>query len=60
MSVNRYEKINPKTNDKVITTVTKRGNTTNVRRDLEKSDGLFGSRVLGTKKNLSNKTRRRG
>ena len=59
MSFKKYEKINHKTGDKVTTYVTKHGNSTNVQRELHKSDGVLGTRFLGTKKLLSNKTTKR-
>lgn len=52
--------INNRTGNKVTTTVTKSGGSTRVTKDLKKSDGLFGTRFLGTEKRLSDKTYKRG
>ena len=52
-----YTKTNNRTGNQVETRVTKYSDgTTNVRRTLKKSDGLFGTRFLGSEKTLSDKT----
>jgi hypothetical protein len=53
----RYEKVYHNTNDKVITDVTRDGSRTTVDRKVKKSDGLFGTRFLGTTKHLSSSTK---
>ena len=58
MSQKKYEKVNNKTGNKVTTTVSRSGNSKTVERVLQKSDGLFGSRFLGSTKVLSSKTYR--
>lgn len=55
-----YSKTNNKNGNRVDTHVIKyTDGTKNVRRVLKKSDGLFGTRFLGTEKTLSDKTYRR-
>ena len=51
---------NNKTGNKVTTRITRDGRNTHVERTLKKSDGLFGTRFLGTERTLTNKTIRRG
>lgn len=60
MSKNVKTSINHKTGNKVTTTITRSGNQTNIRRDLKKSDGILGTRLCGTEKNLTNRTISRG
>ena len=60
MSTKTKVLINHKTGSKVTTTVSRSGNTTRVVKDLKKSDGLLGTRFLGTNKRISDKTYRKG
>lgn len=56
MSYRKYEKINHKTGNKVTTHVTQNGRQKHVQRILQKSDGILGTRFLGTTKVLTNRT----
>ena len=60
MSTRTSTKINHKTGNKVTTTVTRNGKDTTIRRDLHKADGIFGTRLGGTKKALTHKTISKG
>lgn len=59
MSTKSKTSINHKTGNAVTTKVTRSGNSTHIERSLKKSDGLFGTRFLGTEKKLTDKTIRR-
>jgi len=53
-------RVNHRTGNKVTTAIRHYGNVTHITRTLKKSDGICGTRFLGTEKRLTDKSIRRG